>query len=103
MQINSAQLSQRRSCLLIVDGHAYAYRAFHAIRRGGNLNLTQALYFYNDGANSHIGTTAGNVEVDQGLQVPSGIDGTGEVVRNYTSVCTDECTPVSDRLAREGL
>ena len=33
MQINSAQLSQRRSCLLIVDGHAYAYRAFHAIAR----------------------------------------------------------------------
>ena len=39
----------------------------------GNLNLTQAIYFYNDGANSHIGTTAGNVEVDQGLQVVGNI------------------------------
>ena len=33
MQTNSAQPAPRRSCLLIVDGHAYAYRAFHAIAR----------------------------------------------------------------------
>ena len=33
MPINSAQLAQRQSCLLIVDGHAYAYRAFHALAR----------------------------------------------------------------------